>query len=212
MRAIRLLLVSQIIFSSSVYASDEYWGIFQFKKDISNSNFIFTEFVRRDQEVYFNNKNLDLFRLSYGTKWNDWIYLIGGAYVDFNSSSDERRLHQFLIKNTNHSSNISTSIRLGLEQRSFISDDLLYWRARIRGQVNLPFINPVGFSVYNETLFALNGENRYHQGLNENRFGLGFRFKAETYEILLFQTYANLKTLKNESSPQWLQLQTIFTF
>lgn len=212
MRAIKWVIVLQIALASSAFASDEYWGIYQFKAEISESNFIFTEYVRRDFSGLFKEKNLDLLRLSYGGKLGDWTYLIGAAYVNFELSTDERRLHQFFIKNTNHSHNISSSIRLGLEQRSFISDDELYWRARVRGQLNLPLLYWVGFSLYDEMLFALNGQNKFYQGLNENRFGVGFRYKAETYEILIFQTYAKLKTLKTESSPQWLQLQTIFTF
>jgi len=212
MRAIKWSLFLQVAFASSVFASDEYWGIYQFKKEISGSNFIFAEYVRRDYDGFFIRRNLDLFRLSYGGKLNEWTYLLGAAYVDFETSSNERRLHQFLIKNTNYSPNISSSVRLGLEQRSFIFDDVLYWRGRIRGQLNLPLIYQVGFSLYDEMLFALNGTNKFYQGLNENRFGVGLRYKTETYEILIFQTYAKIKTLKAETNPQWLQLQSIFTF
>lgn len=212
MHAIKWFLILQVVFISSAFASDEYWGIYQFKKEVSDSNFIFAEYVRRDYEGFFKERNLDLFRFSYGGKLDEWTYLLGAAYVDFETSSDERRIHQFFIKNTNHSPNISSSVRLGLEQRSFISDDELYWRGRLRGQLNLPLIYQIGFSLYDEMLFALNGPNKFHQGFNENRFGVGLRYKAETYEILIFQTYAKIKTLKTESSPQWLQLQTIFTF
>lgn len=212
MHVIKWILLFQLSAISFARAADEYWGIYQFKKDISDTHFLFAEYLRRDLSGYFEVKKFDLFRISYGGKINEWIYLVGAAYVDFSSFTDERRLHQFFIRNINHGQIASSIIRLGLEQRSFISDDELYWRGRVRGQLNVSLVSSFGVSFYDEMLFALNGVNKFYQGFNENRLGVGFRYKAKQIEVLIYHTYATVKTLKTELNQQWIQLQTIFNF
>lgn len=212
MRAIRWLLFLPLILSSAANAAEEYWGIYQFRNDLSSSHFLFSEYVRRDTNTFFGTNNLDLVRFSIGGKVEGWTYLVGGAYVNFATSDDERRLHQFFIRSFNLSQYITAPIRLGLEQRSFISNENLYFRARLRGQVNFPVWSAFGFAAYDEMLLALNGANRFYQGLNENRLGFGIRLKFESVEALLFHTQAQVKTLRSETHPQWIQLQTIIQF
>ncbi len=161
---------------------------------------------------YFDDNKLDLFRVSVGGKWRNWNYLVGGAYVDFAQTSDERRLHQYLIKSFHFENSISTSLRLGLEQRRFIEDDVLNFRGRLRGQLNSPLVSRFGIAAYDELFIALNGPNRFHQGLNENRLGFGLRYKSELFEVLLYRTFAYLKGLKSEANQNWIQLFTQFSF
>lgn len=211
MRAIKLILLF-ILISPFASATDEYWGIYQFKKDLNQSHFLFFEYVRRDQDQFFENKFLDLYRFSYAGKIKGWTYLIGGAYVDFAKTSDERRLHQFLINQFQLTQSLSSLVRFGFEERSFISDSNIYIRARARAQLNLPIYGSWGLAAYDEILIPLNGENKYFQGLNENRFGTGLRFKSEKLEVLLYHTQAFVKSLRTETYPQWIQLQTIYLF
>lgn len=211
MRATKLFLLIITAFSYAS-AQDEYWGIYQFKKNISDDHFVFAEYVRRDKNTFFDAKNLELTRLSWAGKWKSWNYLIGASYVDFNSTNDERRLHQFFIRNFKMSDAINSSVRTGLEQRSFINDDLMYIRFRLRGQINFQTSSFFGLSAYDEMLFSINGGNRFYQGLNENRLGLGINFKFNAVDFYIYQTFATLKTLTVETNPRWLQLQTIFNF
>ncbi len=85
-------------------------------------------------------------------------------------------------------------------------------RARARAQLNLPIYGSWGLAAYDEILIPLNGENKYFQGLNENRFGTGLRYKSEKLEVLLYHTQAFVKSLRTETYPQWIQLQTIYLF
>lgn len=209
--ATKLFFLLMAVFSYAK-AQDEYWGIYQFKKNINKEHFVFTEYVRRDKNALFDKKNLELARLSWAGQLNSWNYLIGASYVDFNSANDERRLHQFLLRNFNLNESINSTIRTGFEQRSFINDDQIYLRFRLRAQINYQTSTLLGLSAYDEMLFSLNGEERFYQGFNENRLGLGFHFKISSVNFYIFQTFATLKNLTSETNPRWLQLQTIFNF
>lgn len=215
MRDTRLLIYIFLLISlscSSVFASDENWGIFQFRKRLDNGHQLFAEYVRRDRGNLFAGKFLDLYRLSWGGKIGNWVYLVGGAYVDFENSSDERRLHQFGIYNFNFENKVSGLVRIGLEQRSFISDGNIYLRSRNRIQLNLFPQFPFGLSGYDEVFYVPNGQDKFSTGFNENRLGLGFRHLINDLEIYIFHTTGYLKTLKSSDRFEWIQLQTIYSF
>lgn len=211
MHAIKLI-TALFLFLPLAHGREETWGIYQFKQELSKPHFLFMEYVRRDNGTFFEKRFLDLFRFSYGGKIHDWTYLVGASYVDFETSSDERRIHQFLTNQYLIGTSMQLLVRLGLEERSFINDDTLYLRGRLRAQLNIPVTEHFGFATYNEGLAAFNGDKKYYQGFNENRFGLGLRFKTSHFELLMYQTFAELKTLKSTSHPQWFQLQTIYQF
>ncbi len=196
------------------FAYDETWGIFQFRKKMESGQQIFAEYVRRDRGQVFELKNLDLLRLSYGVRIEDssWGFLVGGAFVDFETGGDERRLHQFAIFNRTYENIVSLSGRFGIEQRQFNGDDNIYWRVRNRLMMN-PFPqHPFGISVYGEILYAADGRARFATGLNEDRFGVGLRYHTEGFEMMLYHTAAHLKTLRREDRVEWLQLQSILSF
>ncbi|MBL7555239.1 MAG: DUF2490 domain-containing protein [Bdellovibrionaceae bacterium] len=194
------------------FARDEDWGIFQFRKRLDGGHQIFAEYVRRDRGELFSQKFLDLYRLSWGGKLGDWTYLIGGAYVDFNIGADERRLHQFGIYNFTKENTVSGVFRTGLEERSFISDDFIYFRYRNRIQLNLLPQHAFGFSIYDEIFYVPDGRNKFSSGFNENRLGIGFRYVIENLEFYIFNTTGYMKTPKSSDRFEWLQLQTIFSF
>jgi len=215
MRGTRLSIYIFLLISlswSSVFASDEHWGIFQFRKRLDNGHQLFAEYVRRDRGNLFSGKFLDLYRLSWGGKIGNWVYLVGGAYVDFENSSDERRLHQFGIYNFNFENKVSGLVRIGLEQRSFVSDDNVYLRSRNRTQLNLFPQFSFGLSGYDEIFYVPDGRNKFSTGFNENRLGIGFRYSINDLEIYIFHTTGYLKTLKSSDRFEWIQLQTIYTF
>lgn len=201
-----------LILSVPAFARDEDWGVFQFRKRLDGGHQIFAEYVRRDRGDLFSQKFLDLYRLSWGGKLGDWTYLVGAAYVDFNSGPDERRLHQFGVYNFFWENKISGFIRIGLEQRSFISDEFIYLRSRNRLQLNLLPEYAFGLSGYDEIFYVPDGHNKFSSGFNENRLGFGLRYTIENLEIYLFHTTGYLKTPKSNDQFEWLQLQTIFSF
>jgi hypothetical protein len=226
MRAIKstfaALLISAAIFSSfaassafaQVHARDESWSIFQFRKKLDGGHQVFAEYVRRDRGDLFTNKNLDLFRISYGGKieGSQWGHLVGAAFVDFETGGDERRLHQFALYNRSFDGVVGILGRFGFEQRQFNGDEGVYWRIRNRVQLNwLPQFT-FGPSIYDEILYAVDGRMRFQTGFNENRFGLGVRFHTDDLEVLLYHTAAHLKTLRRDDRVEWLQLQTVYSF
>jgi hypothetical protein len=206
------ILFLALFLSVPALARDEDWGIFQFRKRLEDGHQIFGEYVRRDRGDIFSEKFLDLYRLSWGGKIGNWSYLLGAAYVDFNTGADERRLHQFAVYNFRKEDIVSGIIRTGLEQRSFISDDYIYFRFRNRLHLNFFPQFPFGVSGYDEIFYVPNGHNRFISGINENRFGLGLRYVFENFEIYLFHTTGYTKTPKSSDRFEWVQLQTIFSF
>ena len=215
MRAIKNSFLFVILFSTfgiSAYAYDEEWGIFQFRKRLDNGHQVFGEYVRRDRGNLLSAKFFDLYRLSWGGKLRDWTYLVGGAYVDFKTGSSERRLHQFGIYNFLAENKISGFFRLGLEERNFASDHLIYFRSRNRLHLNFLPQYAFGLSAYDELFYVLNGHDRFLTGFNENRFGLGFRYFLENLEIYVFHTNGYLKKTKTTDQVEWIQLQTVFSF
>jgi hypothetical protein len=221
MRAIRFFLtlilnfVIVLLFTGgAASASDEVWGIFQFRMKLQGSQQVFAEYVRRDRVGYFESRNLDLFRLSYGAKIEDssWGYLVGGAFIDFETGGEEHRLHQFAVYNRTLENVAGVLGRFGFEQRQFTGEDSIYWRIRNRLQLNLLPQFAIGPSVYDEIIYAVDGRTRFAAGFNENRFGVGLRYHREDFEVLIYHTAAHLKTLRREDRVEWLQLQTIYSF
>lgn len=194
------------------YAQDEYWSINQLKKSLNNQTSIIAEYVRRDRNTFFENKNLELARLSIGGRLHSWNYLLGAAYLDFVTANDERRLHQYLLKNCQWTDRFNSMFRIGLEQRNFINDEYLYWRFRNRLQLNYSIAEYFGLSTYDEILFSLNGDKKFSLGFNENRLGIGFHLNVKNIDIYVYQTYAIIKTLSSDTKQNWLQIQTILNF
>jgi hypothetical protein len=214
MRAIKILLL--IVVCSSLptlsQARNEDFGIFQVRKKFDDSQQILIEYVRRDRGELFQEKYLDLYRLSWGRTAGSWGYLLGGAYVDFETGSDERRLHQFFIRSFSGTDWIKGFVRLGLEERSFIADDSIYLRGRARLQAYfLPqlALNPV---AYDEVFYVHNGQGRFKEGFNENRMGVGARYALPDLEFYLFHISGYTQTLKASDRFEWIQIQIIFSF
>lgn len=221
MRAIKLfpiLILNSVIFvlftNGAANASDETWGIFQFRKKLDGGRQIFAEYVRRDRGDLFENRKLDLFRLSYGAKIEDssWGYLLGVAYLDFETGGDERRLHQFAIYSRTFETLVGILGRFGFEQRQFNGDEGVYWRIRNRVQLNLLPQFSIGPSVYDEILYAVDGRSRFSTGFNENRLGVGLRYHLPNFELMIYHTSAHLKTLRRGDRVEWLQIQTVYSF
>lgn len=207
--------ILSLMFSvSTASASDETWGIFQLRKRMGDGQQIFAEYVRRDRGGLFTRRNLNLFRLSYGAKFEGsyWGYLVGAAFVDFESGDDERRLHQFAVYSRTFENFASVGGRFGFEQRRFTGDEGVYWRIRNRVQLNLLPGLVVGPSIYDEIFYAVDGRQRFSTGFNENRFGVGLRFHNEDAEIALYHTTVNVKTRRSEDRVEWLQFQTVISF
>ncbi|MFN8845908.1 MAG: DUF2490 domain-containing protein [Bdellovibrionales bacterium] len=198
--------------SINAWALDEYWAILQFKKQMSSDHFLLLEYVERDKTNFFENKNLGLTRLSFGGTVGSFKYLIGGAYVDFTSSADERRLHQFLISSYSLESLFTFPLRIGLEERSFIGDEKIYLRGRLRVQANFLPQYKIGLVAYNEAFYIPNGYNKFVTGLNENRFGFGIRYITNEVEVYLYKTQADIKNISQSRHLQWIQLQTLINF
>lgn len=207
----RILVISSMtLFTISSRAADEYWTTVQIRKTLYADKFLLAEYVRRDFEGYYNTNNLHLYRFSYAGLLDQFNYQLGLAFVDSAKSSDETRLHQHLIKTFKSSSTLNYSLRLGLEERNFRSDNTTYLRTRIRGQANQPILNNFGISMYDELFFALNGPNRFHQGFNENRLGIGLTYKNEKYEIYLYNNFVRSESIKETNNLNWIQLQILF--
>lgn len=213
MRAIKILFILGVfLITSNSFAYDEEWGIFQFRKKLEGDNQIFAEYVRRDYSKLFDQRNFDMIRLSWGGRVGQWGYLVGASYLDFERGNDERRLHQFFTYNTRFENAAAIFVRLGLEQRNFITDENLYWRQRTRVQVNFLPQYVFGVAAYNEAFYAFNGYKKFAVGLNENRHGWGLRYNQGPFDVYLYHVFAELTTLKSKTQPQWLQLQTVYTF
>lgn len=210
--ATRIVFLILTFSSAFSHAADEYWEIIQVKKSLSGSNFLLVEYVERDFENFFQSKNLNLIRISYGGRIGAFKYLIGGAYVDFESSSDERRAHQFLLYNYNLASAADFFVRMGLEERSFISDDNLYLRGRLRIQVNPLPEYPFGVALYDEIFYVPDGFNKFANGFNENRLGIGLRYITKPVELYVYHTEADLKGFRGLRHLRWIQLQAVFNF
>lgn len=204
------LLVS--VFGSSAVARDEDWGQFQFRKRLNDSHQVFAEYVRRDRGELFSNTFSNLYRLSWGGKLGHWIYLLGGAYVDFQTGSDEKRLHQFGAYYFGFENKASGYVRLGFKQRSFILDDFIYLRLRNRLHLNLLPQDSFGVSGYDEIFYVPDGHQKFSNGFNENRLGVGLRYIIQTLEIYLFHTIGYQNTPRSSNRFEWIQLQTIFSF
>lgn len=214
MRAINiLLLILAVVLPPGIaQARDEDFGIFQFRKKLDGGEQILAEYVRRDRGELFQEKFLDLYRLSWGGSLGSWSYLVGGAYVDFEKGPDERRLHQFFIRGFSGGDWLKGLARLGLEERSFIGDQKLHLRGRARLQAYfLPqfALNP---AAYDEVFYVQDGQARFKEGVNENRRGLGLRYSNKDLEIYLYHVSGYVQTLKASAPFEWIQIQTVFTF
>lgn len=197
---------------SKAQARDEDWLIFQLRKRLGTERQIFAEYIRRDRSEFLDKRFFELYRLSWGQKSGDWLFLLGGAVIDFEASADESRAHQFAFHGFSRAEAFSGFVRIGLEQRKFKSDDTLYWRLRNRLHLNLLPESAFGPSIYDEVFYVPNGKNRFAEGFNENRFGVGLRYVKPAFEAYLFYTITDLKTVKGRDQVEWLQLQTVFNF
>lgn len=218
MRAIKklfhLFVFQLLLFAPAIAdAYDEQWGIFQVRQKLTGGSQVLAEFVRRDTSDLFSKRFLDLYRVSYGAKLHDdWAYLVGAAFIDFESGGDERRLHQFLIYNGRLSASIGVLGRIGLEQRQFNNDSKWYWRSRNRIQINFLQDQMLGVALYDEVFYIPDGGSRLATGFNENRFGIGPRFVAGSLEAYLYHVVANWRTVRRDDRLEWLQLQLIYSF
>lgn len=214
MRAIKLaLFIFLALFQSSqALARDEDFGIFQFRKKLENDNQIFMEYARRDRGELFQKRFLDIYRLSWGGKLGEWTYLLGGAYVDFETGVDEKRLHQFFIRTYAATSWLKGFGRIAFEERIFDDDGKIHLRGRFRGQANIVSEQALGLSIYDEAFYVADGQGRFVEGFNENRFGVGLRYEQPGLEVYLFHVTGYWQTLKSSDQFEWLQIQTVFSF
>lgn len=196
----------------SAEARNEDFGIFQFRKRLDGGHQVLVEYVRRDRVHLFQDKYLNLYRLSWGGTLGSWSYLIGGGYVDFEKGADEKRLHQFFIRNFSEGEWLRGFVRLGLEERNFLGDESVHLRGRARIQANVLTTYGLGPSLYNEAFYVHHGQGRFVEGFNENRFAVGIRYSLADFEIYLFHVSGYLQTLKSSDRFEWAQMQTVFSF
>lgn len=211
MKLLSVLLLSFSL-SLSAWARDEDFGIFQFRKNLPGDHQVLLEYVRRDRGELFQEKFLDLYRLSWGGKVGAWTYLLGGGYVDFEKGADEKRYHQFFIRNFSEAEWLKGFVRLGLEERTFIGEEKIHLRGRVRVQANVLSSYGIGPSLYNETFYTHDGQGRFVEGFNENRLGVGLRYALPGVEIFVFHVSGYLQTLKSSDRFEWAQIQTAFSF
>ncbi len=208
MRVINVLLFLVFVLQSEpIFSRDQDWGIFQAVTKLSNDRLIFAEWLRRDNGPLFDQKFFDYFRFSYGKKDGHFVYLLGAGLVDFENRSDEKRLHQFLIYSNKWPSVLLSRNRLGMEERFFDGDPQVYFRIRLRTQINpLPQYS-WGLSTYNEIFYVPQGFDRFYTGVNENRFGFGPRFTTKDFEVYLYYMKVLLRSPTRKLYPTWGQLQ-----
>lgn len=207
MLAIKLIL-QLFMWSSNASAFDETWGIFQFRKNLSDNQQIMFEYVTRDRDQKF----LDLVRLSYGFKKTNTTFLFGIAKIDFAPVTDELRFHQYVIHSLKVKNLASGFMRAALEERLFEGSQDWHLRARLRFHLNLLPQNKFGVAVYNETFYTPNGYQRFQDGVNENRFGPGLRYIDEELELYLFHTLGSIHQRTGWKHGDWLQFHTVYNF
>lgn len=190
-------------------ARDQDWGFFQLNYHYSEDTILMAEWLRRDSGQLFDKKVFDYFRFSYGQKLSkNWIYFLGAGYADFYRKDNEYRGHQFLIYQRLQPRLFRSLNRFALEERLFERDSNLYFRLRIRNQIDpLPQYH-WGLSVYNEAFIVPQGHSRFFSGLNENRFGFGPRYTNEEIDLYFYWVETYLRNSQGEKRHQtWGQLQ-----
>lgn len=194
------------------FAYDETWMILQARTHLSDHQQLWVDTVRRDNGDPYTNKNLALIRGAYGFQTLGWLFLVGGAYLDFKLPQSEVRLHQFAIRNFKLHESLNLITRLGLEQRFFNSDSNTYWRWRARFQFNTFPQKRMAPSFYNESLGHLDGGRRFIDGFNENRFGAGIRWTFHPIDFYVYHTRGDLQTKLQNRQVEWLQLMILADF
>jgi len=201
-----------LITARPVLAYDEHWLIFQTIGSLSNTEQVNFDYVRRDFSYNHLQKNLELYRFSYGIQKKEWLFIMGGAYLDLSNGSTERRLLQMAARDFNFNSFIKGTLRLGLEERLFNSDSQLYFRLRARILIDFFAQSHFGPTIYNEFFLIPYGRNRFSTTLNENRLGMGFRYQWEVIQLLIFHTLSYQNNPQQTAHPDWFQLQVIYHF
>ena len=209
-----LIICSLLLFNSHAHAVDQQWLSLQADHPLSNEDQLSLNFHRRDSGDLYSNRLLNVYRLHYSIPFADWNLILGAAYFDSASGSNERRLHQYAERSLDFvdSNYVSTSIRLGLEERDFNSDGFLYLRFRARALFNLLPTRSFGPSFYHESFFIPNGQDRFSSTLSENRTGLGLRYSHPSAHFLLYHTYTFLRLPGQLRYEQWWQLLINFPF
>lgn len=173
------------------------------------------DYVRRDLgDGPFQDRFRDLFRVAYGLDYKNFSILFGGAYADFETLASEYRvLQQGIYKIKPSLIDAFGIFRMGLEQRKFDEDDHWYWRARAKILLTLLNSKTVAPVVYNESFWGFQGQDRFKDGFNENRLGLGLRLFWQEVEAYIF--LINIKSLNingSQNTSKWLQVQVNFDF
>jgi hypothetical protein len=204
-----IIIGMSIIRPSLAQAYDEQWLLVQALHDVSETEQISFDYVRRDFSDLFQNKFLNLFRGAYGVQSGDWSLWLGAAYVDFNNSQSERRLHQQALRQFSLSPYLKLGVRFRSEQRHFNGDSNIYLRLRARAQLNFFPQRTLAPTVYNELFYLPNPGDRFSAAFNENRFGVGLRYSTNTFDIFLLHNYSYFKSVKTPKGdyPKWLQIQ-----
>lgn len=201
-----------LLCSSSAIAQDEAWMSFVLKANVSKDYCVLSDYVRRDETTPFQDRFRDLFRSFIAKDFNDLSLMFGAAFADFESQASEFRLIQQAIYNLQWpSQDLAGFLRLGFEQRKFEQDN--HWYLRVRGKfLFIPwkskFISP---TIYNESFVGFEGQKKFKNGFNENRFGLGLNFKIQEVETFVFWVNTNQIAFNEQRRHfDWLQIQFNF--
>jgi len=210
-----ILQILTLVFAGiKAYAVDQQWLSLQADHQLSNQHQLSLNFHRRDRADLYSKRLLNLYRLHYRIPVDSWQITFGGAYFDSQSGNSERRLHQYADRNIKLLDDdiLASSIRLGVEERHFNSDNNLYLRFRLRVQFHILPKKAFGPSLYHESFYIPNGQDRFVSALSENRTGIGLHYTLPYARLLLFHTYTLTKLPEKMKYEQWLQLFINFPF
>ncbi|MCS6838220.1 MAG: DUF2490 domain-containing protein [Bdellovibrionaceae bacterium] len=183
----------------------EQWLVAQAQLAPSPWHVAWLEWIRRDRNALLGGDGfLDLYRVSYGWRLSPHLTLTAGfGWIDFKSTSDELRLHQFVFYQTTFSSlDLQLLNRTGLEQRFLENDPQTLWRLRNRIQINWPQSQLWSFSAYDEFFYSFSSHPKIVYGLNENRWGVGIRRKWKDWQAFIYWGEGFL-----EQPHQWLRFE-----
>lgn len=208
------LFFATLVITNHSHAVDQQWLSLQADHQLPDQQKISFNFQRRDQADLYSKKLLNVYRLYYRFQQEEWQFTLGFAYFDLENGSNERRLHQFAGRSIElfDKKIVSSTVRLGLEQRHFNSDNSIYLRLRARLLFHLFPQKSFGPSLYHESFYIPNGQDRFVSTLSENRTGIGARYKLPNVNFLLFHTYTFLKLPNKIKYQQWWQFSINFLF
>lgn len=189
---------------------DEQWLVLLVQKRLENGDSVIADFVRRDSGPVLSEPVRDLFRMAYGVPLGAFQLFGGAAVAHFPSQPGEFRLFQQLNRLfRSESQDLNALVRLAFEQRWFGEDPRTYFRLRAKVLVS-PFRSyRVGPVLSNEVFLGTNGANRFADGINENRFGLGMRFSSFGFQSLVVWTsvWRSARWSGVPTDVKWLQWQ-----